>query len=144
VQILKVAAEFHSFACRWYVSLSSWVTLLLAPPFWFVVQFVLSVDTGGVEEDALGTGAELDGALGEGLAEAGELGSAVGDELAGGVADALRTRLRRALCDGLDDADGLGDDTKPDCAAQWTRTVFAGHSGTLADTPVSVPDARQP
>jgi hypothetical protein len=157
VQIVKAAPELYSFACRWYVSSSSWVTLLLAPPFWFVVQF-LPVGAGvGEEVDVMGAGA------GGALADDDEdgWGSGLGDELSDGVADAAGTRLGSALGDGRaddrdddedgpDDDDGTGsalgddaDDAGPDCATQWSRTELAGHSGTLTDTPVSFPDARQ-
>jgi hypothetical protein len=123
--------------------------LLLAPPFWFVVQFVCPVGAG---EDAVGAGvggalgAGLGGAPGAGLDDDG-MGSELGDELDDGVEDAPCMRLGRALSDGLADDDGLGsglgDDAGPDCATQWSRTALAGHSGTLTDTPVSFPDARQ-
>jgi hypothetical protein len=157
VQIVRVAPELYSFACRWYASLSSWVTVSLAPPFWFVVQFVLPVSVG---EDAVGAG--VGGALGDGLDgddgdedgdEDGGIGGGLGDELGDGVEDAPDRRLGRALGDGLadedelDDEDGLGsgldDEADPDCATQWSRIELAGHSGALTDTPVSFPDVRQ-
>jgi len=126
--------------------------LLLAPPFWFVVQFVWPVGAG---EDAVGAGAN--GALGDGLDDDDGLGSGLdelGEELSDGVEDGLGLRLRPALVDGLedegdglDDDDGLGsgldDDAGLDCATQWSRIELAGHSGTLTDTPVSFPDVRQ-
>jgi hypothetical protein len=129
VQILKSAPELYSFACRWYVSPSSWVTVLLAPPFWFVVQFVMPV--GGVlgaEEDATGTGAG--GELGAGLEDGNGLGCVLGDELGAGLDGVRGTRVGRTFGDGLADEDGLaeeeglgtglGDDAGPDCATQWT------------------------
>ena len=142
VQILKVAPELYSFACRWYVSLSSWVTLLLAPPFWFVVQFV-PVGAGGAGDDSVGAGAG--GVLGDG--EDG-LGGGLVDVLGDGEEATRGRRLGRAFGAGPDDDEdgpgsGLVDDAGPDCATQWSRTESAGHSGTLADTTVSLPDDRQ-
>ncbi len=129
VQILKSAPELYSFACRWYVSPSSWVTVLLAPPFWFVVQFVMP-DGGvlGAGEDATGTG--TGGELGAGLEDGNGLGCVLGDEADVGLAGALGTRVGRTFGGGLDDEDGLadevglgtglGDDAGPDNATQCT------------------------
>jgi hypothetical protein len=130
------------------------VTLLLAPPFWFVVQFVWPVGVVGGGEDA--GGAVVGGALGAGLDDDDGLGSGldddVGEELGDGVADGPGLRVRRALGDGLavegdglDEglASGLDDDVGPDWATQCSRIEFAGHSGAFTDTPVSFPDDRQ-
>jgi hypothetical protein len=88
VQIVKAAPELYSFACRWYVSLSSWVTWLLAPPFWLLVQS-LPVGAG---EDGVGVGVGVGDVLGDGLdGDADGLGSGLadeGEELAVGVAEA--------------------------------------------------------
>ena len=122
VQIVKVAAEFHSFACRWYWLLSSWVTLLLGPPFWFVVQFVLFPAGGGAGafEEVLGGGAG--GALAGGLDDGGLPGE-VGAELAGGAEDALGGALGTwpAELAGLDamDADEAGPDADGDRRADF-------------------------
>ena len=144
VQIVKAAPELYSFACRWYVSSSSWVTLLLAPPFWFVVQFVpVGVGAGA---DVVGAG----GVLGDGLAEPDEadgLGRALVDVLGDGADGERGRRLGRALVGRLDDEDGpvsgLVDESWPDWATHWSRTELAGQFGALTDTPVSFPDARQ-
>jgi hypothetical protein len=126
--------------------LSSWVTLLLAPPFWFVVQFV-PVGAGAAGDDAVGAGAG--GVLGAGLDDGADgLGPGLVDVPGDAEEDTRGRRLGRALGDGLDDDEdgpgsGLVDDAGPDCATQWSRTESAGHSGTLADTPVSFPDDRQ-
>jgi hypothetical protein len=124
------------------------VTLSLAPPFWFVVQFVWPAGGG---EDAVGAG--VGGALGDGLGDDDGLGSGLDEELGDGVEDGPGLRFRRALGDGRDvegdglDEDALGsgldDDAGADCATQWSRIELAGHSGALTDTPVSFPDARQ-
>jgi hypothetical protein len=139
VQIVKPAPELYSFACRWYVSSSSWVTLLLAPPFWFVVQFVCP--RGAVED---GAGAGAGGPLGAGRDDAEGPGSVLGDVLGISAEDARGLRFGDGL-DGDEDAlgSGLGDDAGPDCATQWSRIELAGHSGTLTDMPVSFPDPRQ-
>jgi hypothetical protein len=132
------------------------VTLLLAPPFWFVVQFVWPVGAGGEETVGAGVG----GALCDGLEEAdglgggvdGELDGELGKELGDGVEDGAGLRFRRALGDelafegdGLEEglASGLDDDAGLDWATQCSRIELAGHSGTLTDTPLSFPDDRQ-
>jgi hypothetical protein len=124
----------------------------LAPPFWFVVQFVWPVGAG---EDAVGAG--VGGALGGGLDDDDGLGSGLdeelGEELGDGVEDGPGLRFRRALGDvrdvegdGLDEdalGSGVDDEADPDCATQWSRIELAGHSGALTDMPVSFPDSRQ-
>jgi hypothetical protein len=69
------------------------------------------------------------------------------------VEDGAALRFRRALVDGLDEGDGLDEadglasgldaDAGPDSATQSSRIESVGHSGTLTDTPLSFPDARQ-
>jgi hypothetical protein len=148
VQIVKAAPELYSFACRWYVSPSSWVTWLLAPPFWLPVQSlpvgageeVVGVGVGVGVGDVLGDGLDddVDG-LGSGLADEGE-------ELGVGVADAPGRRLGDALADGDDEdgtGSGLGDDAGPDCATQCSRIELAGQPGARTDTSVSFPPDRQ-
>jgi hypothetical protein len=94
----------------------------------------------------LGGGLELGGGLGgeDGLGDEDKLGSGFGDGVIDGVEDAPGVRLGRAVGDKLADDDGLGDDDTSPCAVQWSRTELAGHAGTLADTPLTFPDARQP
>lgn len=118
VQIVKVAAEFHSFACRWYVPPSSSVTWSFAPPFWFVVQFVMPEGGGGVDAgvDVTGAGVVVT-AVGVGLGDEDGLDTGL-EEVALGVGVAedstLGARFADALGDGRKDPDGLdvalGDD----------------------------------
>ena len=152
VQIVKAAPELYSFACRWYALPSSWVTWLLAPPFWLPVQ---SLPVGAGEDVVgVGVGVGVGDVLGDGLDDDVDgLGSGLDDE-GGEVGDGAKVapgrRLGRALGDGLADGEdedgtgsGLDDDAGPDCATQSSRTELAGHLGTRTDTPVSFPDDRQ-
>lgn len=102
----------------------------------------MGAGVGGTLGAGLDDGAGLGGE--DGLGGADRLGSGFGDGLIVGVEDAPGARLGSAVGDRLADDDGLGDDVGPACAVQWSRTELVGHSGTLADTPVTFPDVRQP
>jgi hypothetical protein len=144
--MVKVEPEFHSFACRWYAPPASCVTLLFAPPFWFVVQSVMP-EGGGV--DAGGGGGVVGGAwivdvLGVGAGGEDGLDTGVVDALAVGVGEdaTLGSRFGFAVGDVRDDADGLdrefGDDAEPE-------GELAGHPEVpLTDASASVPEAWQP
>ena len=111
VQIVKVEAEFHSFDCRWYAPPSSDVTLLFAPPFWFVVQSVMFPVGGGVDVGGVVTGAGAVVALGVGVGDGVDTG--LDDALGAGVSEdsTLGARFGVVVGDGRDDAEGL--DSEP-------------------------------
>ena len=146
VQIVKVAPEFHSFACRWYAPPSSCVTLLFGPPFWLLVHSVMfPVGGGGWVAGGVVTGAGVV-VVALGVGSGADEGADTGVEDAPGVGvtedSTLGARFGVAVGDGRDDADGL--DCEPGDDAEAVGEL-AGHPEVpVPAASVSVPDAAQP